>query len=588
MNHQIDLDNLSVKETKLLTKISDAFIKEYHKLLENLSSTQQENPVWLFSSILSRNPNSSPLFTQCMRIAFLTHALKENPHIQTIKLADKHLAKVLSAHFRKTHPHLKILTNNRFHEKIKNASFFLYQFAKALFYVLSRFFASRKYLFTSKKHPPHKTLSLIGTFILNKKNQGGIVNHQYKDRYFPGLFQAISSKNNEHTTFYLPTFYKFKNYFKAFSLTRKASPPFIIQDDFLKWQDYALALKYSFYSPFLKLPQKISFYSINILPLVRKELRQNAFSYSSILAYLNYRFAYRLSKHNYNIKEVTLWYENQTWDHGLIWGIRKYFPQTPTNAYYGIFLSTTHNACAFPTSLENQLKLLPHFFYAIGDSLHTHLKTYCNSLKVITAPAFRFSTTLLTLHTPPPPPFTILIALPIELNTSKILLNTVNALAKVFHEKPITFIIKPHPAHLKKTLIFFKKNLSIYQNLSICQNPFYLSLKKSHLLISLSSSTCIETALCGKPVLIFHPPGSLPQNPFPENFPTCLWQTCYSLEEFSNAINHFSHNFKTKQEYLQTLSNKIKKNYLTPTTSKTLNHWLNARYYDFLPKQNPS
>ncbi len=59
------------------------------------------------------------------------------------------------------------------------------------------------------------------------------------------------------------------------------------------------------------------------------------------------------------------------------------------------------------------------------------------------------------------------------------------------------------------------------------------------MVISTSSSTCVESFAYGVPVIVVGSRNNVTQNPIPGSIPKCISELCYSVYEFNLAIEYY-------------------------------------------------
>ena len=104
-NNVLDFQNLSVEQTKEFNKLADMNRKEFNKILSSISSIENTPIEFFLSSIMSREPEFSPLFERCCKLAFIKHQIV-NREVNLIILKDYPLYKLLKKYI--SHNNLKI------------------------------------------------------------------------------------------------------------------------------------------------------------------------------------------------------------------------------------------------------------------------------------------------------------------------------------------------------------------------------------------------------------------------------------------------------------------------------------------------
>ena len=93
-NNVLDFQNLSVEQTKEFNKLADMNRQEFNKILSSIGSKENTPIEFFLSSIMSREPEFSPLFERCCKLAFIKHQIV-NREVNLIILKDYPLYKLL-------------------------------------------------------------------------------------------------------------------------------------------------------------------------------------------------------------------------------------------------------------------------------------------------------------------------------------------------------------------------------------------------------------------------------------------------------------------------------------------------------------
>jgi hypothetical protein len=87
--------------------------------------------------------------------------------------------------------------------------------------------------------------------------------------------------------------------------------------------------------------------------------------------------------------------------------------------------------------------------------------------------------------------------------------------------------------------------------------------------VSNSSSTCVESLVYGIPVIIAGSKNGITQNPIPDSIPKCIWELCYSVDEFNLAIKRLLSTMdKNRVMKYNEIAKDIQKKYFEPVTKK--------------------
>jgi hypothetical protein len=131
--------------------------------------------------------------------------------------------------------------------------------------------------------------------------------------------------------------------------------------------------------------------------------------------------------------------------------------------------------------------------------------------------------------------FTVLLALPITFYESNKILKLVAAVAGRPGLEGVRFWIKPHPATNPK-VTREKIGEGWPEKFHFVSSSFEECIEKSDLLISNTSSVCVEALAKGVPVIVIGNSSGLTQNPIPENVEGKIWKLCYTGKELFEAI----------------------------------------------------
>ena len=324
----------------------------------------------------------------------------------------------------------------------------------------------------------------------------------------------------------------------------------MIKEDFLKFRDAFFAFGHSARVKKLKIGECV-FHGADVSSLIREEIEGQEYFSSAFLAFVNMRLPLRLRQKGIKIDHLIEWYENQSGDKGLIKGFKRHYPETPIRGYQGYIVMPEY-LCSFPTTMENKLGFLPHETAVIGCGLERRIKEFCPELKIVTAPAFRFSGVWNERkHWPEKGVFTVLAAMPIMQAEGLLMLKTLADLIKKASGQTFRAVIKHHPDfHLRDLERMYGKEL--LSKFETTKDNLTDAIEKSDLMISSASSSCLHAIGAGTPVIIAASQNGLAYNPIPENAPRELWKICCSASEIAEAIQFF------KEQSEKTAANRIK------------------------------
>jgi hypothetical protein len=545
---------------QIVSRIEKPFIN----LIDSLSRQHAKSVDWWVSSPASRNTFASPLFHYCCCIALLQELIRGKEHFTEIITDSKVFKRIIEDYLAKQRVNagvtwVRLPAKQRLKELVRP----IYTIFGLPLKQLLLFFAAK--LTRSLRKPlPAEQLTLIDTFVM--------LGYIEKDRYYPGLLEALSEEEKQHVWF-VPHLYGFRpwHYLSVLKRLRKAERNFISKDDFLKFRDYWSLWKHLF--RVRKLQIKPTFFrGVDISSLVREELTGYRGVSSSYIPLLNYCFAKRLKKAGVKLRLVIDWFENQNIDRGWNAGFRRFFPDTETIGYQG-FIVSAHYLCMYPTEIEKDSRVIPHKVAIIGSGLAQSARRFCSELDVCIAPAFRFQHVWQKRkYFPAVDGHTVLVALPIMINEAvhilKLLAHAANEMAD-----NTRFWIKPHPT-ASKSQIQTAFGTGWPDSFEFVGGDFNDCVEKSNLLISSASSACMETLAKGIPVIVVGNNSGLTHNPIPKTITDDIWRLCYSSGDITKAIQFYKSRSQEKIKEHEEAGRRIREEYFEPITRDGVREFL--------------
>jgi hypothetical protein len=553
---------LNSKHSALFNHIALDIRKSFTDLIESISRQNPKSIDWWVSSPASRNTFASPLFSYCCFLVLLQELIRANEPINEIITDSKAFKKIIK-NYLADHglSNRVILARMSIKRSLKELVRPIYiMFGLPLNYLLLFFISRQMWSFhkLSLLHP----LTLIDTFVMP-----GYIE---KDRYYPGILDAISEGEKQHVWF-VPHLYGFRpwQFLQVLRQLSKSKRNFILKDCFLKFKDYWCLWSYMFRVRKLQIKPN-PFCGVDISCLVREELMGFRSIGSSYVPLLNYRFAKRLKEVGVKLRLIIDWFENQNINKGWNAGFRNFFPDVKTIGYQG-FVPTKHFLCLYPAEEERKSNVLPHTVYVIGRGMVQTAKEFCSSLDVKVAPAFRFQHVWFKKeYFPEPNIFTILVALP---NIIKEVLHILELLDWDIKNKGIRFLIKNHPG-TPKNKIKAAYGSTWPEQFEFVDGEFGEFIEKSNLLISAASSTCMETLAKGIPVIIVGSRTGLTHNLIPESLNSDIWRLCYNSQEVADAIQFYQNRTPEKIFKHEKTGKKIREEYFEPVTKDGVRRFL--------------
>jgi hypothetical protein len=538
--------------------------KIFIDLIESISRQNKDRLDWWVSSPASRDIIKSPLFHYCCCIALFQELIREKKPIPEIITDSKEFNKIIKNYLIVQGITVKVtFVRGSLKRRLKELVRPIYTIFGIPMKQLLLFFTAQLTR-SLRKSLPAETLILIDTFVMP-----GYIE---KDRYYPGLLEALSEKEKQRVWF-VPHLYGFQpqHFLQVMKRLRKADRNFILKDDFLKFRDYWCLWQHMLRINQLKIKPSF-FYGVDISFLVREELTSFRAISSSYAALLNYYFAKRLKDSGIKLKLVIDWFENQNIDRGWNIGFRHFLPEVETIGYQGVTVSS-YFLSYYITREEKDSKVIPSKVAVIGKGMVQSARRFCSDLDVCITPAFRFQHVWQERkYFPSENVYTILVALPIMIGEAvhilKLLAHSANK-----RTDNVYFSIKPHPT-TSQTQIQAAFGDEWPERFKFIVGDFNDCVEKSNLLISSASSTCMETMAKGIPVVVVGNNSGLTHNPIPETITSDIWRLCYRTQEIADAIQFYQNSDPGKIKDYKKIGKRIREDYFEPVTRKGVREFL--------------
>lgn len=547
----------------LFNEIAVDIRKTFTDNIDSLSRQNKDSIDWWVASPASRNTFASPLFNYCCCLSLLQELINAKKHFTEIITDSRAFRKILEGYLSGCGVDAKVtLARLPLKQRLKELVRPIYaMFGIPLMHCMLFFIARQTR--SLRKSLPSEPLTLIDIFVLP-----GYIE---KDRYYPGLLDALSEEE-KHRVWFVPHLCGFRPWqcLSVLKRLRKAKRNFLLKDDFLKFWDYWCLWKHLFRIRNLQIDTSF-FRGVDISLLVSEELtgfRGIASSYDPLL---NFCFVKRLKQAGVNLRLVINWFENQNIDKGWNGGFRRFFPGVEIKGYQG-FVVTKHYLSLYPTKEEEKSEVIPHEIFVIGRELVQAAKEFCPTLDVKVASAFRFQNVWLKRkYLSVANVYTILISLPIIISEVVYILKLHAWESK--NSVGIRFWIKPHPA-TSKVQIEAAYGSTWPERFEFVGGDFSDCVDKSDLLISNASSTCMETLAKGIPVIIIGNSYGLTHNPIPETITDDIWRLCYNPEEIKRAIQFYRNRSPEKIREHEAIGRRIREEYFEPVTREGVRNFL--------------
>ena len=556
----INFESLSVEHIKQLNEINEEIKKDFIKLVNILYKKSDGSIYWLVNSLLSRNNYISDVFSSLCYLELVKRIISKS-NVKGVTVKSTSQRKVLKKYFQENNFDISIKCSDSNINSTKEILLSIYFFLQNIY--TSLIFLNAKKRKRRDSIPNDHVLTLIDTFFVESMFKG----NKYNDRYYNGLIDCLSDDEKKRI-FFLPTILFRKKINYIIKICDKVEEQFLFKFDYLKLQDYIFALLSPIRINKINL-QSLIFRDFKIGPILKSDFYKNISNQSSFEGILNYRLFLRLKENKVKLRFVVNWFENQVIDRGFNKGKNVFYPSVPSVGYQGFVAPCLFHT--IPTSIEQFFKVLPDKIAVPGNKLVDILKEYSFQINVFSAPAFRFSNLYNSynkktsnLHRK-----IIFITLPILFNESS---NIISLVTEVIRLKLITnarWLVKPHPGlnfrRLNESLPFWP------QELKIVNDPFSNVINQSDILLTGSSSTCLESIAFGVPSIVVGNRHGITQNFIPQIIEKSIWDICYTVDEFYSAYKRLCvyNSDQKKKQYIQ-ISKGIKRDYFMSVTNEAV------------------
>jgi len=507
---------MTIDQAKEITENEPEVRKEYTNYIGELAKANKISDLKWLLQVTCRNTHLSLIHDRFCRLRLLDRVLKRGDVLAKVFVDSSGFGRVCERAIEKHNSKAEVIVN----DSKRLGRFYIFTNLIKSLYVIFNLFLWPK-IISGKRIPVGPVIFLDSFLFIDSFDNNG----ELKDRYYPGLIENLPESEIKKV-WYAPNLIGLrtaKQYRSIFKSIKSAPQNFLMKEDWLKLSDYLVALYFTF-----KLPK-----SIHILPLwngikvdeiVMEEVNIDKGSHALLVSILFHMFFKRLKEHNVKLEIVIDWSENQVLDRSLNLAMKKYYPDIVVKGYQG-YVVPDYYACKDPAPYEDYANTVPDEICVIGQAFYKDKKKYCANTKVSTAPAFRFS----NIHNPTYLNCTkcpeIFIVLPISLPESKEIVDMCIKLEQVLKGQ-YSFIIKQHPSYTKERLISALPEL-LDNSFKFSDKSLYEHLCRCSLLVSSSSSVCLEATVLGIPVAIVGSLSGSVMNPL-ANLEELPWKICYN------------------------------------------------------------
>lgn len=545
--------------------------RDYVEWTDELNRAHGEKAEWWFGSLASRDIYKSNLFQYACYLSVIEKMFrKDKGSPGLIILESSGLAKTIINWA--NNKGIKVTVISSWRQVFKNYILHLIPYLQsARFLLIATLRASAAKVSILKYGQKNIIIDdavVIDTFIHDSSLSSEGV---FCDRYYPYLHEYLRDKSKPVLVH--PVLYGFGfSYFSIYPRMRKSQVNFIIQEDFLKLNDYLYALSFPFKSVFKTvIPGKLR--GFDFVDVVREELN-TLMSISSLEACLIYRLFLHLARKGFKPRLIIDWYENQPIDKALILAVRQAIPEAKI-AGAQLFIHSSNWLNYYPSQSEVEAKVTPHLLIETSRHQCKVVQTFTKAIPCKQAAALRndylFNKQKSNIFFSRRQDITVILSANIQ--EAAELLDTIKESLPGIKEN-IKILIKAHPDYEVETLIrvFGREHWS--SQFEIFPGSFFEALSRARFVISANSSSMIEVVAFGIPLIFLGSQMTLNQDML-SDLDTDMVSKCYSPGELVSAINRFIDLPLDKiGEYSQS-GNKIRDLFFEPVNERTLSAFIN-------------
>jgi hypothetical protein len=513
---------LSIEDAKAITKIEKTVREEYNQYICKLVGINNVKGSQWFLRATCRNTYVSKIHDAFCRLALLQHVLTSGRKIDTILIDRSCLQQPLQELLKQCNcvAQIRVCGSSRVRslQTIRNIM-------RSLYFTCNIFFWPK---ILGKKKKPKQSVILLDMFLFKNSFDKSC---NLKDRYYPDLI-TLAPEEEKNKIWYLPSLYNMRSpldWARMFRNIANSPQNILVKEQWLTLSDYAKALLQS-----LSLPRSIHtmprWRNLDVTAVVREELTLDMGSPALVQALLTEKSLWRYKLNNIQIHGVIDWFENQVGDRALDVGLRKWYPSVYIKGYLG-FVPEGYYAGLAPVQCEQDGGVLPDELLLMGEAYIERQSKYVPTLRVHTAPAFRFQETIQYAAQASNKKEIVVLAMPMLLDEAERIIHM--ALQTV--TEGTEFVIKTHPTiSIEK----FKQAIpsSTDVRFTFTDEPIVELLQTASLLVTSASSTALEAVLCSVCVAILGCRSGPTINPLEGIVDEEFWSICYTPKALEMAI----------------------------------------------------
>ena len=554
----IDLDALTPAHQRWIYESGPAIHEKLVALLHELGRRVQGDETWWLSSISSRDPYLSPLYERCCRLALVEHLVDQSTEPLRVATCQRALFQSLDRWSRRrSDKRLRVVfrgpgLGERIRRKVRGLRAIL-----AMGWELAERYFSREPAAFRERAPKAKVL--VETFVSNDADES-LTFFGAGDHYYPNLEQTLSDEQRAGLGI-LPKVLSGRNFRRIHRTCRRADPRCLIIDDALRLSDYlfvGLVLPWRLFQ--LSFRVEGSFVGIDIGECLRHEIRERLWHRSIVIAHLSRRFFRRAAPMGLTPESLISWNENQLVDKAVSMGVHQDLPGSTLVAYKSYPIGERYLPHLITTQDERLAQTTASRITLIGEAFAETAKRFDADLEVEIAPALRFGG---KPHGEPansaggssPGMKVALVVLPIPNDEIGHMTDLVAGACEQFADDggSVEWRLKPHPkagVALANAAAERLQERGRAGSVKIVKGSMADALVGVDVLVSNTSSACLEALVAGIEVAVVSNPCGLVFNPIPEDLAPDHWRVCFDSDDlFSFLTRHDDDTGKRRQKF---------------------------------------
>jgi len=523
---------------RLLAEIAEETRLDHIRWIDEMNRLNGEDLEWWFGPISSRNIHSSNLFLYSCYLELLNRLHKGNDTLPQIIAVESFGLGYAVMSWAKKSGYAVMELHSPWAAHAGKLSILLFNIKTVCQFVLTSLLS----LFAARivNLQPINCSTGVDDVIINT-----YVHHDdimedgvFKDRYFPFLHDYLRRQGKN--VLVRPVFYDYRyNFLTTYKRIKRSKDVFIVMESYLSLADYAAV----FVLPLRrrkKMIKAILFRGNDYLPVIKEEWCRNFLS-SALPAFLTYRFFTRLGGCGYVCKSIITWYENQVIDRAMIHAVRETMPGTRVIGAQ-LYISPPNYLNLHLSESEADANMAPHLLLHTCDHQCRKVALFAqSSIPCKVAAALRYQhlyedTWRRHVDSRDEDRIAALL-LPADLDESWELLEIAGE-ARGLMDPSLKLVVKGHPDYPRKKIENLLNRIKGGETFETFTGALTDLLERSVAVISANSSSMVEAAARGLPIVYCGRQTTLNQNLL-AGIDTHTVREAYTAEELAAAVNHY-------------------------------------------------